>query len=64
MDSGAIGQDFNLTRVSLIGLLGDRFATIDFNAAKEDVLSYIKSKSSLDFWSKDFFTQITQNLNI
>ena len=64
LDSGAIGEDFELTRDSLIGLLDDRFATIDFNAAKEDVLSYIKSKSSLDFWSKDFFTQITQNLNI
>lgn len=64
LDSGAIGEDFELTRDSLIGLLDDRFATIDFNAAKEDVLPYIKNKSSLDFWSKDFFTQITQNLNI
>ena len=64
VDSGAIEEDFELTRDSLIGLLDDRFATIDFNAAKEDVLPYIKNKSSLDFWSKDFFTQITQNLNI
>lgn len=64
VDSGAIGEDFELTRDSLIGLLDDRFATIDFNAAKEDVLPYIKNKSSLDFWCKDFFTQITQNLNV
>ena len=64
VDSGAIGEDFELTRDSLIGLLDDRFATIDFNAAKENVLPYIKNKSSLDFWSRDFFTQITQNLNI
>lgn len=64
VDSGAIGEDFELTRDSLIGLLDDRFATIDFNSAKEDVLPYIKNKSSLDFWGRDFFTQITQNLNI
>ena len=64
VDSRAIEENFELTRDSLIGLLDDRFATIDFNAAKEDVLPYIKNKSSLDFWSKDFFTQITQNLNI
>ena len=64
IDSGAIGEDFDLTRDSLIGLLDDRFSTIDYEAAKEDVLPYIKNKSSLDFWSKDFFTQITQNLNV
>lgn len=64
VDSGAIEEDFDLTRDSLIGLLNGRFESIDFNAAKEDVLPYIKNKSSLDFWSKDFFTQITQNLNI
>lgn len=52
IDSGAIGEDFDLTRDSLIGLLDDRFSTIDYEAAKEDVLPYIKNKSSLDFGVK------------
>lgn len=43
-------------------LLCDRFNTIDYSQAKEDVRPFIKNPSSLDLWSADFFKQITDRL--
>ena len=40
-------------------LLCERFETIDYAQAKEDVLPFLKNGSSLDIWSADFFRQIT-----
>ena len=42
--------------------LCDRFRTIDFEQAKQDVLPFIKNISALDIWSEDFFVAITENL--
>lgn len=44
-------------------MLIKKFNEIDYNEAKEDVLSFIKDASSLDLWSKDFFITITDKLN-
>ena len=44
-------------------LLIQKFEKIDYKEAKEDVLSFIKDVNSLDLWDKDFFIQITQELN-
>ena len=43
-------------------LLCDRFNTIDYSQAKEDVRPFIKNPSSLDLWSAEFFKQITNHL--
>ena len=43
-------------------LLYDRFDTIDYSQAKEDVRPFIKNPSSLDLWSAEFFKQITDQL--
>lgn len=59
VDSGFIDEDFILNRESLISMLSDRFSKIDYEQAKQDVLPFIKDKSKLDFWSKEFFTDIT-----
>lgn len=64
VDSGAVDADFKMTKDSLIELLDNKFSSIDFEAAKEDVLPYIRDKKSLSLWSKDFFIQITRNLNV
>lgn len=64
VDSGAVNADFKMTKDSLIELLDNKFSSIDFEAAKEDVLPYIRDKKSLSLWSKDFFMQITRNLNV
>lgn len=64
VDSGAVNADFKMTKDSLIELLDNKFSSIDFEAAKDDVLPYIRDKKSLSLWSKDFFIQITRNLNV
>ena len=43
-------------------LLCERFETIDYAQAKEDVLPFLKNGSSLDIWSADFFRQITEGI--
>lgn len=39
-----------------------RFNKVDFNAAKKDILPFIKDDSEVQLWSKDFFIQITDQL--
>ena len=46
----------------LKGLLRARFAAIDYDQAKQDVLPFIKNSNKLAVWSRDFFDQITENL--
>ena len=43
-------------------LLCERFETIDYQQAKEDVIPFLKNSASLDMWSADFFLQITEGL--
>ena len=43
-------------------LLHTRFATIDYEQAKQDVLPFIKDPNKLSVWGQDFFSQITENL--
>ncbi|HIS36388.1 TPA: nucleotidyl transferase AbiEii/AbiGii toxin family protein [Candidatus Scatousia excrementigallinarum] len=62
VDSGFIGEDFQLDQGSLIGLLNERFASIDYEQAKQDVLPFIKDKSKLNLWSAAFFTDISKGL--
>lgn len=50
-------DDFNID--VLKSMLNKKFEQINFDAAKKDVLPFIKDASSLDIWSKDFFTNIT-----
>lgn len=44
--------------------LHERFQSIDFAKAKEDVLPFIKDASELSLWNAHFFTQITEQLEI
>lgn len=41
-----------------------RFATIDFEAAKKDVAPFIRDQAELAIWSRDFFSQITERLQV
>ena len=40
----------------------DSFDEIDFENAKEDVIPFIKKTDVLDIWSKEFFKEISLNL--
>ena len=62
VQSNYIDESYELNIDSLKELLYERFDNIDFKQAKEDVMPFVKNKSKLDLWSKDFFKTITKNL--
>ncbi|MGM9569168.1 MAG: nucleotidyl transferase AbiEii/AbiGii toxin family protein [Phascolarctobacterium sp.] len=63
-ESGVIAPYTDLPTAKILELLNDRFAMIDYQQAKEDVLPFIKDTSQLELWSADFFQQIGTGLNI
>jgi hypothetical protein len=61
-DSGVLSKDEPFSMEKLVEMLNRRFDTIDFEQAKQDVLPFITNPDKLDLWSKDFFIDITKNL--
>ena len=51
-----------LNATTLKQLLSNKINSIDFNAAKKDVINFIKDKSAVNIWSADFFHEITRQL--
>ncbi len=45
-------------------VLNERFVSVDFNKAKDDIRPFIKDQRELDVWSRDFFSQITENIKV
>ncbi len=43
-------------------MLNNKYKDIDYNDAKEDVITFIEDKDSLNLWSLEFFTEISKNL--
>jgi predicted nucleotidyltransferase component of viral defense system len=41
-----------------------RFHSVDFSRAKDDVLPFIKDARELDVWSEEFFSRITERLEL
>ena len=62
VQSEFIKEDYDLTIDNLKLLLNERFENMDFEQAKEDVLPFVRDKSKLDLWSKEFFIDITKKL--
>lgn len=62
VQSKFIDVEYDLTIDKLTSLLNERFENMDFEQAKEDVLPFIRDKSKLDLWSKEFFIEITKKL--
>ncbi len=56
------GQELSIEKLK--ALLIEKFKSIDYSNAKEDVLPFIKDKTKLDIWSKEFFIDITKNLKV
>lgn len=61
--SGALTERDEFSRKILIDMLNQRFAAVNFDQAKADVLPYIKDFSKLDLWSQEFFTEISKDLH-
>jgi len=60
--SGKIEPHEILTLSSLKELLNNRFSTIDYSAAKNDILPFIDDASKLEVWSKEFFKSLANKL--
>lgn len=43
-------------------MLNNKFKEINYTNAKEDVITFIEDKDSLNLWSEDFFKEITKEL--
>ena len=60
--TGAWKENEELTITDLQEILCQRFASIDYEAAKKDVRAFIKNDESLNIWSEDFFKAIASQL--
>ena len=63
LQSGFISEDMECTLPELRHMLYERFDTIDFRQAKQDVEPFIRDTASLNMWNADFFKQITAGLH-
>lgn len=63
VQSGAWNAMDDLTINDIKKLLYQRFDTIDYKQAKDDVSRFVKDTRPLDLWSSDFFRQITEELH-
>lgn len=64
IESEFISRDIEITCDSVKEMLINRFNEIDYNAAKADVIPFIKDTGVLDLWSSDFFISITSGLSV
>lgn len=62
IDSGFIAENDACELEDVKKMLMNKFNTIDYKQAREDVIPFIKDSSKIDLWSADFFQQITENL--
>ena len=52
--------DFNIELLK--NLLNKKFKEINYADAKEDVITFIEDKDSLNLWNSEFFVEITKKL--
>ena len=57
--TGNLKTEDKLTSAVLKKMLNEKFSSIDYAQAKEDILPFIKDPRVLDLWSADFFMSIT-----
>ena len=62
LQSGHITEETAFGLAEIKKMLNDKFDSIDFKQAREDVTPFIRDTRVLDVWNADFFKQITQGL--
>lgn len=55
-------QDAPLDEPICIEIITQRIESVDFEAAKADVLPFVPRASDLDVWSKDYFLHVLKNM--
>jgi predicted nucleotidyltransferase component of viral defense system len=53
-----------LDKNRLLKLLQEKFETVDFERAKQDVNPFIKDKQELALWNRDFFIEVIQTFEV
>lgn len=59
--TGHLKKDVRLTPPMAMGLLEDKFSSLNFEQAKMDVIPFIKDPRALNLWTSDFFISITRD---
>lgn len=62
IDSKVDGVDNSFDVSKLKSMLNEKFNQINYVEAKEDILPFIEDTDSLNLWSEEFFTEITNEL--
>ena len=61
---GILGEGENLTLEKIKQLLNEKFETVDYQSAINDVSNFIKDKEGLKLWKKELFISTTDNLKV
>jgi predicted nucleotidyltransferase component of viral defense system len=59
--SGHLEAEETLDDDKLIQRLYERFKTLDFRQAREDIIPFIKDRRETELWSSDFFSSVTRD---
>jgi predicted nucleotidyltransferase component of viral defense system len=62
--SGGWTKDYPMQKSDLLDMLNAKFANLDIELAKKDVLDFIRDPMSLDLWSNEFFQSLLPSLKI
>ena len=62
IQSGYINPGESIGLEDIREMLNQRFAQIDYEAAKDDVRPFVRKTDTLSLWSSEFFTEITKEL--
>lgn len=62
IDSKFIDKDEKFDLNILKEMLNKKFENLDYNSAKDDVISFIEDNKSLELWNAEFFIEITKKL--
>jgi len=62
-NTGKIASDAVLTLEIVKEMLKEKFSTVDYESAKEDVSHFISDKQSLDLWKADLFISTLDDLD-
>lgn len=64
IQTGHWKREHQLNKERLLKLLQEKFQSIDFERAKQDVRPFINDKQELALWNREFFTKIIENLEV
>jgi len=59
--SGHLAAEETLDEDSLKKRLFERFQSLDFRQAREDIIPFIRDRREIELWSPDFFSSITRD---